>query len=177
MTTFSVTNDDFDIVIHMEETIICKMCLEPIFNFICIDCLKNSFSNWLATKNPKLIDEFQNFHNNLLRSFSSDENQEFCIKCKQTIDTVLCPYCYSKEVFWWIFSKDVKLSSEFSKIFNFDFLGTGYLPTIKARNLEPILIIKGREKTDINICENCEQPSDNLKELNGEWLCESCREL
>lgn len=161
----------------MEETVICRLCLEPIFNFLCMNCLGKSFSNWIDMKSPRLKNEFQIFHNHLLKIFSSDQNQEFCIKCRHTVDTVMCPYCYAKEIFWWIFSKDVKLSNKFAKIFNFDFLGIGYLPTIKTRNLEPIIIIDEKKKSDMNICENCGQTSDNLKEVNGNWLCESCREL
>jgi len=180
MTTFSTMNDDLhrkDVgEILMEETVICRICLEPIFNFICINCLKKSFSSWLAAKNQKLINEFQVFHDNLLKIFSSDQNQEFCIKCKQMVDAVLCSYCYAKETFWWIFSKDVKLSNKFAKMFNFDFLGTGYMPTIKTRNLEPIIIVNKKEKSDMNICENCGQASSDLREVNGSWLCETCQE-
>lgn len=162
---------------EMEETVICKMCLEPIFNFICINCLRDGVQNWLGSIKPSLLKEFSAFHQQILNHFSSNENQEKCMKCKKTIDTVLCPYCYEKEVFWLIFSKDVRLAKKFAKLFNFDFLGTGYLPTVTTRNLEPIILVDKKRNSDMNICENCGQTSDDLKEENGAWLCETCREL
>jgi len=161
----------------MEETVICKLCLEPIFNFICIDCLGGTVKRWLTLVKPKLLKGFSKFHEQLFNYFSSFENQERCMKCNNVIDTVICPYCYEKEVFWWLFPKDVKLSNMFAKLFNFDFFGPGYLPTIKTRNLEPIVIVDKKNKSDLNICENCGQVSDNLKKENESWFCETCIEM
>lgn len=38
------------------------------------------------------------------------------------------------------------------------------------------LLAKVRTKHDINICDCCEQASDDLVETDGKWLCEECRE-
>lgn len=160
----------------MEETVICRICLEPIFNFLCIDCLGSSVGKWISSVKPKMKREFRKFHKSIINHISTDENQENCIKCKNTTDAVICPYCYEKEVFWWIFSKNPKLSQIFSKLFNFDFLGTGYLPAAKIRNLEPVILVDKRNRSDMNFCENCGQASDDLREENGVWACESCRE-
>jgi len=124
---------------------------------------------------PKLTDKLKTFHSSLLEKFSSDQTKEFCIKCKNIINTVVCPYCYVKEIFWWIFDEDVGLSKELNKFFNFDFMGVGYLKNIETRNLAPIITYK-TSKPDLNICENCDQVSDYLKKVNGVWLCESCRD-
>jgi len=159
-----------------EETVICRMCLEPIFNFICVDCLGDTVHKWLDSVKPEFSTEFNSFHEKLLKYIRSEENLEKCVKCKRTIDAVMCPYCYEKEVFWWIFNKDIKLSKIFARLFNFDFLGTGYLPNVKTRNLEPVVLIDSRKISDTNICESCGQVSDDLREENGVWLCESCRE-
>lgn len=158
------------------ETVICRMCLEPIFNFLCVDCLGNTVQKWLQSVKPEFSNEFSGFHRQMLKYAQSEENLEKCIKCRRTTDTVMCPYCYEKEVFWWIFNKDIKLSRVFVRLFNFDFLGTGYLPTIKTRNVEPIVLTAKKDVSDINICEGCGQESDDLREENGVWLCESCRE-
>lgn len=160
----------------MEETVICRLCLEPIHNFLCVNCLQKSISQWLSKTDQKLADEIQSFHSSLLNKFSSDQNQEFCVKCKNRIDTVICPYCYVKEIFWLIFDKDVNASKNLAKIFDFDFLGTGYIQTFKTRNLSPIEISYRRSKQDLNICDNCEQTSEDLNEINGSWLCETCRD-
>ncbi|HKZ45298.1 MAG TPA: hypothetical protein VJ343_01180 [archaeon] len=159
-----------------EETVICRMCLEPIFNFICVDCLGDTVSNWLGSARPELSGEFQTFHKQLLKYIRSDNGSEKCIKCKTTNDAVMCPYCYQQEVFWWVFNKDINLSRTFARLFNFDFLGVGYLPRVKTRNLEPVILVDRREASDINMCDSCDQTSDDLKEKDGSWLCESCRD-
>ncbi|MEM5883157.1 MAG: hypothetical protein QXQ77_02870 [Candidatus Aenigmatarchaeota archaeon] len=160
----------------MEETIICRICFEPIINFLCTDCLGETISRWLSIENNNLLAEYQAFHFFLKNFFSSDE-QEFCVKCKRKTNTILCPYCYTNEVFWWIFSKNVKLAKKFTHLFNFDFLGTGFFVHEKTRNLSPIIINEDQENLDeIGICEACGQVAENLKKKNGTWLCESCRE-
>lgn len=161
----------------MEETVICRLCLEPIYNFICVNCLGKSVSRWLSKMSSSLLSGFQKFHNFLLNNFSSDQNHEFCIKCKNTIDTVICPYCYVKEIFWWVFDEDTTLAKKFAKQFNYDFMGLGYLPNLKTRNLMPPAIVVKGERSDIGICESCGQVSYDLKEKNGSWLCESCVDL
>lgn len=153
------------------------MCFEPISNLICINCLGEAVHSWLNSVKPELLKEFSTLHRQFIKYLSSDQNFIKCIKCKNIIDAVICPYCYEKEIFWLIFSKDAKLAKKFAKLFNFDFLGTGYLPTIKTRNLEPIILIDKKLNPDMNFCESCGQASDNLKEENGSWLCETCREM
>jgi hypothetical protein len=159
-----------------KETSICRICLEPIYNFICPNCLKKSIKKWIDFKDKSLLDDFENFHHKLTQLFSTEENVMFCIKCKKIVEIVMCPYCYAKEVFWWLFDKDIRLAKKFAKLFNFDFLNVGYLPTIELRNLEPIIITTNREKIDINICEKCGMASDNIKQVNDQWICEMCRE-
>lgn len=160
----------------MEETVICRMCLEPIHNFLCVNCLNKTVSTWLSSEKKELLKDYNEFHQTILNEFTSDDNQEKCIKCRNMTNTVLCPYCYVNEVFWWVFSKNTDLARKFVRLFNFDFLGTGYLPKPKTRNLEPAIFVEEEEPTDIGICENCGNTSDNLRNVGGDWLCESCRE-
>lgn len=160
----------------VEETVICKMCLEPINNFLCVNCLEETVHTWLDSVRPDFSKGFVDFHKNLMKFARSEDNSEKCVKCKNVTDEVICPYCYEKEVFWWIFGKDVNLSKIFAKLFNFDFLGPGYLPHIRTRNLEPVTLAEKRESTDLNVCEGCDQESEGLREENGAWLCESCRD-
>jgi hypothetical protein len=157
-----------------QETIICKLCLEPIFNFICIDCQYKSISKWLKSLGKNnLLNEFEKLHKKIDERFASPQNSMFCIKCKKVVETTICPYCYAKEVFWWLFRNNIILAKKFARLFNFDFLGVGYLPTIKTRNLEPVIIIDKRRNPDLNFCENCGQALDLIYK-NGRWLCKSC---
>jgi len=43
---------------------------------------------------------------------------------------------------------------------------------IKMKSFEPEI----REKSTSGICDSCDNYSDDLKNVNGQWLCESCRE-
>ncbi len=161
----------------MEETVICKLCFEPIFNLLCINCMSKSISSWLSSLNPKLSKEYKKFHKKILKKFSSEENVEKCIKCRENIDTALCPYCYANEVFWWLFYRDIKVAQRFVKLFNFDFFGAGYLPDdYKKRELKEVIITDKEEIAQEGICENCGEYSEDLKEKNGLWLCEVCRD-
>ncbi|MEM7825509.1 MAG: hypothetical protein QW412_01455 [Candidatus Aenigmatarchaeota archaeon] len=160
----------------MEETTICRICFEPIMNFLCVECLNQSISKWLLLENSELLADYQKFHLLLSIFFSSDE-QEFCVKCKKKSSTILCPYCYTSEVFLWLLEKNTKTAKKFAYLFNFDFFGSGLFPHTKARNLNGIIISEDKENFDeIGVCENCGQTSENLKKKNGIWLCESCRE-
>ncbi|MEM7821292.1 MAG: hypothetical protein QXX38_00520 [Candidatus Aenigmatarchaeota archaeon] len=159
----------------MEETAICKVCLEPIYNFICVDCLKEGVKKWISVTIPEIKKEFLNFHRKMINLFFCEENGIKCIKCKRKINIVICPYCYEKEVFWLIFSKNIKLAKIFSKFFNFDFLGVGYLPTFTIRDFQPVVLNESEEEEDLNICESCGQVS-YVKKKNGVWLCESCKD-
>ena len=155
-----------------KETEICKLCLEPIFNFICIDCQHASVVNWLSENgSAELVSEFNKFHEKIKEEFASTQNVMFCIKCKQMKETAICPYCYAKEVFHWLLDRNPEVAKKFAKIFNF-----GYSPTIEIENSMPIIIVNERESSDLNFCEECGIVSDNLKKINGKWLCESCRD-
>jgi prevent-host-death family protein len=44
----------------------------------------------------------------------------------------------------------------------------------KLRSKEMPVGIK--EKTTVGICENCDNYSADLQNINGQWICESCRE-
>ncbi len=151
------------------------MCLEPIQNSICSDCLSKSVSQWIGFQNSSLKPDFQSFTTKLSDHFSTDHNPEKCIKCKHTTESAICPYCYQKEVFWWLFARSVDLSRKFSVLFNFDFLGTGYLPGIKLRRYEPVILSENSGITDVE-CDDCGQLVDDVREQNGVWMCESCRE-
>ena len=124
----------------------------------------------------KLAKRFERLHKKLEETFATEENKINCIKCGRISETVICPYCYAKEVFFWLVKKNPSLAEKFSKTFNYDFMSVGLRDTIKTRNLMPIIICDERERSDTSICDSCGEPSDNLKKVNDQWLCEDCRE-
>lgn len=159
-----------------QETPICKLCLEPVYNFICIDCQRNSVVKFLNQTARELVGEFEPFHKKLSQTFNTDQNTIKCIKCGKVNETVVCPHCYAKEVFFWLLEKNRAVAEKFSRMFNYDFQRVGLTDSIRTRNLMPIIICDQREKSDINICDSCGEPSDSLRELDGKWLCEMCRD-
>ncbi|MEM7826044.1 MAG: hypothetical protein QW451_00210 [Candidatus Aenigmatarchaeota archaeon] len=159
----------------MEETIICTLCLEPIFNHICVNCLENSVEKFLG--NSEFLEEFKKFSENLKKKFESSFEKEKCIKCKLEAETIFCPYCYSKEVFDFLSTKNEELAKNFIKFFNFDFLGNGYASqTILTRNWLPVILAEKKEDQDLNICENCGNQCDDLRDFNGSYICGECED-
>lgn len=163
----------------MRETEVCKLCYEPIFNFICFDCLERDTERFLNLVSPELLNEFQTLQFSISTHFSFPYSQEKCIKCNNQISTPICPWCFINEVYFWLLEKDYLLAKFFSRMFNFDFLGTGYpgiIPNM-VRKFEPVIISERTERTDIGICDNCGQSVSELFEIEGNWVCESCREF
>jgi hypothetical protein len=159
--------------VQITEISICSICLEPIWNFICIGCLKKSIEKWIKSK--ELLQEFKKFHEKLEDTFSSGDRKEFCIRCHTTSGCSICPYCYTKEVYTWLKEKSQELAEKFWKIFNFNFEGSDISKNPRVKNLQPVIFYP-RDILLFSICENCEKPSEFLKKVNGSWLCEECRE-
>jgi recombinational DNA repair protein RecR len=141
-----------------------------------VNCLEDSVQKWLNSK-PEILNDFKNFSQNLKAIFESSVEEEKCIICGRKTGTIICPYCYTKEVFDFLFSKDKSLGENFIKIFNFDFLKVGHSSkTILTKNLMPIIIAEKEKESDINICENCGNQSEDLREVNGSYICEVCED-
>lgn len=156
----------------MKELTICSICLEPIMNFICVDCLALQIRKIIP---KELLERFDNFHSALINEFENSENSEFCVKCKQFKETAICPYCYIKETFFWIVDINEELAKKVVRIFNFDFLKSGYEESIKVKNWEPLILEEKEKEYDLNACEICGQIAE-LSEKNNLFVCESCKD-
>lgn len=161
----------------MNETLICRLCLEPVFNHICVDCLENSVEKWFEKFNLSILPEFKKFSESLKKHFESSFEREKCIKCKRENETIFCPYCYSKEIFDFLLTKNGALAKSFIRIFNFDFLGTGYESLlVPTNNLPQLILTDEQEDHDLNICENCGNQSEDLRNVNGNYICGECED-
>lgn len=173
------------------ETSICRICLEPVQNFICAGCLFKNVRRWVSEKAPAKSDYInlllKGKHEGIKQMLESSQNRAFCISCGDNVDGIACPCCYLYEMQLVIKSVDSAAAREFEKDFNFDFTfhhGMSQLSLwesihgrlLSSRAFRPITITDRKASTDMSMCESCEVESDVLVEVEGRWLCESCRD-
>lgn len=169
----------------LRETVICKLCLEPVTNYICSDCLFGNVTAWLRqVGRDDLAASALNFHSKLRQVLHSDENSAPCSVCKKDKDDFACPCCYLYEAYLFFKNVNVNLARDFEKRFNFQLEHTySELDLLQeqdrlfSRDFVPVMIIERKKNPDTNICENCEEGSDDIVEQNGMWLCETCRDF
>lgn len=151
---------------------ICKICKEPIWNFLCAECLARDIREWLPSKYKGF---FFGFHRFFSKSFPSDFNNNgsvACLHCKSR-ELSVCPYCYTNEVFHWLKGKNSDLAHSFKRIFSFDFEGTGYKEVLGMEDMIPItenMVVTGNQ----GICDECGEYSDELALMDGKWVCSDC---
>jgi hypothetical protein len=73
------------------------ICLEPVSNFICPDCLYKAVQQWLWKFGPELIEKFSDFHKSFVETIVSHKTA-ICITCKREYYHMVCPYDYIREV-------------------------------------------------------------------------------
>ncbi len=153
------------------DAIICQLCREPIWNFLCIDCLGKNVEHWL----PKGFSQpFTKFHQSLKTHFHTytADNYEPCLDCNRLSETPICPYCYTHEVYHWISTFSADTARKFSKIFFFyPFEGSEHIKS----DIGPIEENKNT-KPEIGVCDGCGEYSESLEFWCGGWHCESCKE-
>lgn len=151
----------------------CRLCKEPIWNFLCVDCIGSNITQWLPE--PQ-INDFKGFHHMFSSTFSLyGDVKNHCLHCKNYLTVPVCPYCYTNEVYQWLSQKDASLAQAFVMVFNFDFEGSGYKEFTGLQGIQPLEGEK-REGSDEGFCEECECYSPDLHEKENKWTCESCRE-
>lgn len=173
-----------------DETTICRICLEPVTNFICTDCLFDGIQRWVAEKSSRpdvTRVAIAGRNSSIKKMLSEGNNRSFCVSCKNQVDEIACPCCYLYEMHAAIKSAEPGIAQRFETDFNFDFMfhhGMSQLNLwesihgrlLSSKSFRPIVITEKKEITDSSECERCEAESDNLVEAGGEWICESCRD-
>ncbi len=148
---------------------ICQICKEPIWNFICIDCISKDIKNQLP---EKLSGEFLEFHNVISKSFRfTQEGFKPCLICGVSDASSVCPVCYITEMYMWF--KDNGLMKSVRKKFHFNF--ERYERLMKTHEIVPITEdeenMRGEE---FGICDECGEYSDELISVDGRWVCREC---
>lgn len=147
----------------------CKICKEPIWNFICIDCIARDVKRHFPAK---LLNSFTRFHRNLHRHFHSATDRFMpCLTCKLSNAPAICIPCYMNEAQSW--AKAHGLMGMVGKKFSFDF--TRLERELREHNALPITESENfREKS--GLCDMCGEYSDSLMLVDSEWICEECKE-
>lgn len=176
---------------YIQETTICRVCLEPVHNFICNDCIFGDIVRWVSLRAPDRAEYLtillKGKNESVKKMLVSDQNRTVCVSCKDEVDGIACPCCYLYEMQTLVKSVDPELARKFEADFNFDFTfhhGMAQLTLwesihnrlMSTKEFKPILIADKRRSGDMGMCESCEVDTDELSESDGRWLCESCRD-
>jgi hypothetical protein len=147
------------------------MCKEPVWNFICSDCLSDSLKKWLP---DQYMYQYAIFHDTLANHFkfkTLEENK--CLSCSSYDGFTICPYCYTNEVFQWLKGFNKRLAEDFVNMFRFDFEGSGFKNSLTRSDAEPITE-EENPKEEFGICDDCGEYSEELVYFDGEWVCKNC---
>jgi len=147
------------------EPSICKMCKEPIWSFLCVDCIADDARRILP---EVLLKDFNSFHRKVVEIFSSDHDHTYCLKCRHPNPVAVCPYCYAKEMFSMVSGREPILTK---RILRFTTL---LKHPYSERNASLITGFRNK-KSAYGICDECGDPSELLENTDRGWICEDCR--
>lgn len=149
---------------------LCKICKEPIWNFICIDCLAGDIKKWIP---GNLTEEFSAFHRSLSAHFYSKTDRFMsCLKCRVSSAPHICIPCYLNEIHSWF--KSHRIAGRIREMISLDF--EGLEKNLKEHSALPITEIKNHRER-FGVCDECGEYSESLTLINWEWVCEDCRNL
>lgn len=154
---------------------ICKVCKEPIWNFLCLDCLAEDVKKWLPSS---YLTGFRSFHKTFVRHFITPQDATFdsCLKCKNLWEAEVCAFCYINEFISWMKHVDAPLVEKMSKSFIFSFERKGEFDGFfQNTRLQPVTHIRC-ERQSFGICDSCGEYSDELMPAGDGWVCLDCRE-
>lgn len=154
---------------------ICQICKDPVWSFICPDCLGKDIREWL----PKgLSEKFSGFHNFIVKSFSPRTYKPIfvpCIKCKRKTVATICPFCYIAEASQWLKEINADLAAKLVKLLPLanDWEISEKGGCIWKEGFKPITEMEC-ERTDFGICDECGEYSDELVLESKRWVCRDC---
>jgi hypothetical protein len=145
------------------EALACNICKEPAWNFRCMDCMAKDVKEFLP---GGLAKKFQGFHKSFYSHFDSAHlvlnGAVYCVSCRSTKESPICPNCYTNEVYTWLEEKSPRLARKFIKMFSFG--GPAELP---AEDESPA-------EEEFGICDECGEYTEELVLADGEWVCREC---
>ncbi len=154
---------------------ICKICKEPIWNFLCLDCLEEDIKRWMPTEH---LGGFLSFHRDFLNHFITPADATFdaCLRCRSLREAGVCAFCYLNEFVSWVRHLDTGLTEKLQNSFIFSFERRGEFDGFfRNTRLQPVTHVIC-EREGFGICDGCGEYSDELGNDNGRWVCPDCKE-
>jgi hypothetical protein len=154
---------------------VCQICRDPVWSFICPDCLGRDIGEWL----PKGLSlKFSRFHRFLVDSFSPKTYKPIfvsCIRCKRKSVATICPFCYMVEVFHWLKTRNLGLAMKLVKFLPLarDWEISETNGCVLKAGFRPITEMCC-DRTQFGLCDECGEYSDELVLENGNWVCREC---
>lgn len=157
-----------------ESVSVCNICKDPVWSFICPDCLGADIKAWLPAE---LAPSFESFHSGLIHSFYNkmDVKFEYCVKCRALRDGSICPFCYMAEAYNWLRDTSQELAYRVYKFLPLakDWKVTECDGCVWKSGFSPMGEREARS-THPGICDGCEEYSDSLVLAEGQWVCTEC---
>jgi hypothetical protein len=147
---------------------ICKICKEPVQNFICVDCLKEDISG-ISSMHIRM--PFLEFHEKLKSHFGNPLHKMTCMNCGEN-DVSVCPYCYLNEVFFWMLKEDAITAKRIMRMLPM-FRHNEPMEFVEMNFMFAITETKNSQVRE-GVCERCGEFSDYLKEGQEGWTCAEC---
>jgi len=154
---------------------ICKICKEPIWNFLCLDCLGEDISRWLPTEQTS---RFTAFHRSFVGHFITPVDATFdtCLKCRGVREAEVCSFCYLNEFMSWVNATEPDLASKLANSFVFSFERKGEFDGFfKNTRFRPVTDNRCNRETS-GLCDSCGEYSEELEARDNGLLCLECRE-
>jgi hypothetical protein len=154
---------------------VCQICKDPVWSYICPDCLAKGIREWLP---KELSSDFRKFNHSFLKHFTSEESNLTilpCIHCGSRTEVTVCPFCYIAEAFHWLDERDRRLARTLFMMLpvDSDWKVDENSGCVWRDGIKPISYIeKGIAE---GICEECGDYS-GTEESEGRRLCSNCRE-
>ena len=159
---------------------ICHICKDPIWSFICNDCLSSDIKNWLPVPLSKEFESFNHFFNQHFSGpLAINAKFENCIKCNEKRSATVCPYCYISEACQWLEPRNriltKKLVRMLPKFPECKITREGEFVCKVDENVNKIETDIFNKKTRFGICDKCGEYSEELYYNDACWICEGCR--
>ena len=141
---------------------VCLMCKEPINSPLTVEEIDKHIELWLPGELSRGFADFQT-------ALITYADSPFIREPKPLSGKIICIYCYVKEVYQWLDGMNGELAERFLDTFSFGFAKR----TFRSHEEHADIDMEGQRK-EFGICDECGEYTDELVELEGEWVCVAC---